>query len=74
MMKDLGAGNEPFPDLIESSSYCVDKTAFMKPLLASSSKVHLPTLSTKTHVIPLKALPTLGLTRIRPLHFDVAHM
>ena len=43
MKKALGVGNESFLDLIESGCYYVDKTAFMKPLLAPGSSVRLIT-------------------------------
>ena len=43
MKKALGVGNESFLNLIESGCYYVDKTAFMKPLLAPGSSVLLIT-------------------------------
>ena len=43
MRKLLGVGTESFVRLRENGCYYVDKTAFMKPLLASGSDVHLIT-------------------------------
>ena len=43
MKKGLGVGTESFVKLREKNCYYVDKTAFMKPLLASGGDVHLIT-------------------------------